>query len=61
MRVIKSWYTYGDPKQGFWRCFADGQNISKVWVRFYESVALELQIWIRQMARGAGAVEEGGT
>ena len=61
MRVIKSRYTYGVPKQGFWRCFADGQNISKVSVRFYESVALELQIWIRQMARGAGAVEEGGT
>ena len=36
MRVIKSSYTYGGPKQGFWRCFADGQDISKIWVRFYE-------------------------
>ena len=25
-RVLKSWYTGGDPEQGFRRCFADGLN-----------------------------------
>ena len=24
--VLKSWYTGGDPEQGFRRCFADGLN-----------------------------------
>ena len=24
--VLKSWYTGGDPEQGFWRCFADRLN-----------------------------------
>ena len=22
-RLLKSWYTGGDPEQGFWRCFAE--------------------------------------
>ena len=25
-RVLKSWYTGGDPDQGFRRCYADGLN-----------------------------------
>ena len=29
-RVLKSWYTDGDPEQGFRRCFADGLNQSLV-------------------------------
>ena len=28
--VLKSWYTGGDPEQGFWCCFADGLNQSLV-------------------------------
>ena len=27
---LKSWYTDGDPEQGFWPCFADGLNQSVV-------------------------------
>ena len=27
-RELKSWYTGGDPDQGFWRCFADRHNQS---------------------------------
>ena len=29
-RVLKSWYTGGDPQQGFQRCFADGLDQSLV-------------------------------
>ena len=29
-RILKSWYSAGDPEQGFWRCFPDGLN--KSWV-----------------------------
>ena len=28
--VLKSWYTGGDPEEGFWHCFADGLNQSFV-------------------------------
>ena len=28
-RVLESWYTGGDPEQGFRRCFADGLNQSQ--------------------------------
>ena len=29
-RLLKSWYTGGDPEQGIWRCFTDGLNKSLV-------------------------------
>ena len=30
-RIPKSWYTGGDPEQGFYRCFTDKLNQSLVW------------------------------
>ena len=36
-RVLKSWFTVGDPQQGFQHCLADGlnQKFSSVWAGYF--------------------------
>ena len=37
--LLKSWYTGGDPEQGFRRCFADGlnQSLVRLWRRLNQN------------------------